>query len=202
MEKISKISEVVDKVLKVGYWLMVVAVVACILVLGVLCFSFTNEEIIQGEWIISLGAGNLDLELAEHVIDNVQILRTEWLVMIATLVLGVFFWCYIIKVLRKIMAPMIQEQPFAGTVSGDLKKLGWLIICASVVMGIFENVGYAIIYAAYDIQNLLLSENIVGVTLDFQLIDIKTIMLGVLVLLLSHIFCYGEKLQQQDDETL
>lgn len=198
MEKISKISKTVDKVLKVGYWLLEVAF--SIVVLGVVCIPFANDNIIKEKWAISVG--NMNLELAEQVIDSVQMYRAELWILVATLGVGVFFCCYIIRVLRKIMAPMIQEQPFAGTVSGDLKKLGWLIICASVVMGIFENVGYAIIYAAYDIQNLLLSENIVGVTLDFQLIDIKTIMIGVLVILLSHVFCYGEKLQQQDDETL
>lgn len=200
MEKISKISKTVDKVLKVSYWVMAVVVVLSCLILGIGCFVFSNEYVMQEKWTI--GVGNMNLELAEHVVDNVQILRTQGLVLIATLVLGVFFFCYTIKVLRKILAPMIQEKPFVGTVSGNLKKLGWLIICSSVVMDIVENVGNAIIYAAYDIQNLLLSENIVGVELDFYMIDIKTILLGVLVLLLSHVFSYGEKLQQQDDETL
>lgn len=198
MEKMSKISKTVDKVLKVGYWLMTVAF--CIVVLCVVCVPFANDDIIKEKWTIS--AGNMNLELAEHVTDSVQMFRTELWILIAILGVGVFFSCYIIIVLRKMLAPMIQEQPFVGTVSGDMRKLGWLIICGSVVMGIMETVGSTIVYAAYDIQNLLLSENIVGVTLDFQLIDVKTIMLGVLVLLLSHVFSYGEKLQQQDDETL
>jgi len=203
MEKISKISKVVDKVLKVGYWILVVSAVISILMLGVLCFAEPNADIMQGKWSITVG--NMGLELADHVMENVQISQMQWMtVMIAliSVVLGVFFFCYAIKLLRRILAPMIQEQPFVGTVSVDLRKLGWVIICSSIVMGIVENVGRAIVYVVCDIQNILLSENIVGVKLQFNLIDIKTILLGVLLILLSHIFCYGEKLQRQDDETL
>lgn len=201
MEKISKISKTVDKVLKVCYWLLAVMSVIAIVSLGLLYVAFNSEEdLLQETWTIN--AGNLNLELAEQVVDDVQIVQTEFMVALVTIMVGVSIFCYTIKLLRKILAPMILEKPFVGTVSGDLRKLGWVMLCGGVVMDIVENVGNAITYAAFDVQRILLSEQIVSVDVDFNFVDVKTILLGVLVLLLSHVFSYGEKLQQQDDETL
>jgi len=201
MEKMSKISKTVDGYLKVCYWVVVVSVAVFILMAGIIRFGYhLNEDLVHEKWTISVG--NMDLELADHVIDNMQVLWTDWTVLGVNVIVGAIISCYGIKLLRKILAPMIQEQPFVGTVSGDLRKLGWLTIWGSIVYDLVDNVGNAIVYEAYDIQNILLSEKIVGVELEFIWLNIETIMLGVLLFLLSHVFCYGEKLQQQDDETL
>lgn len=197
MEKISKISATVDKILKICYWLFIIASSIVVLAFGI--FSITNIPI-EGTW--TLGLGNVDLELAEHVVENTQIIRVEMISTIIFMIILATFTCYGIKLLRNILAPMIKKQPFVGTVSGNLKKLGWVLISGSIVFGITQCVMTKIIYSVFDITSLFISDNVVDITVNYQIADVKAILTGVLLLLLSHVFCYGEKLQQQDDETL
>lgn len=200
MEKLSKISKVVDKFLLVTYRILIIVCVVCTVLLGVLYFvDPTGETMVEGTW--SLGLGDVDLVLAENVV-NYEMMKAEIIFLLSAMVAGVIFFGYAIKVLRSILAPMIQGKPFVGSVSGDLKKLGWTIIIGSVAFGIVQTIARTLLYTTFDIQNLLLSDKIVDVKCTIMMFDVKTILLGVLVLLLSHVFSYGEKLQQQDDETL
>lgn len=200
MEKLSKISKVVDRILMVCSRVLVIVSVICVVLSGVLYFVGGTEEVMtEGTW--SLDFGDVELQLAENAVTN-EMVQSEILFLVSVLVVGVVFFCYAIKVLRNILAPMIQEKPFVGTVSGDLKKLGWTLIIGNVVFGFVQAIVKALLYTTFDIQNLLLSDKIVGVECTITLFDVKSILLGVLLFLLSHVFCYGEKLQQQDDETL
>lgn len=200
MEKLSRISKVVDKILMVVSRILIITCVVCTVLMGVLYFvDDTGGVMTEGTW--SLELGDLELQLAEDAVTH-EMLQSEIIFFGSVLVVGVVFFCYVIKVLRQILAPMIQEKPFAGSVSGDLKKLGWTLIIGNVVYGIVQAIVKAMLYTSFDIQNLLLSDKIVGVECTITVFDVKTILLGVLLFLLSHVFCYGEKLQQQDDETL
>lgn len=200
MEKLSRISKVVDKILMVVSRILIITCVVCTVLSGVLYFVDGTEAVIaEGTW--SLELGDVELQLAEDAVTH-EMLQSEIIFLVSILVVGVVFFCYVIKVLRKILAPMIQEKPFVGTVSGDLKKLGWTLIIGNLVYGIVQAIVKTMLYTSFDIQNLLLSDKVVGVECTITVFDVKTILLGVLLFLLSHVFCYGEKLQQQDDETL
>lgn len=200
MEKMSKISKVVDKILMVCSRILMIVSSVSVVLMGILYFvDGAEESMVEGTW--SIGFGDVELHLAEEAVTN-DMLQSEIIFLGSVLVVGTVFFCYVIKVLRKILAPMIQEKPFVGTVSGDLKKLGWTLMIGDVVFGIVQAIVKTMLYTSFDIQNLLLSDKIVGVECTITVFDVKTILLGVLLLLLSHVFCYGEKLQQQDDETL
>lgn len=200
MEKMSKISKAVDKILMVCSRILMIASAVSVVFLGIFYFvEDFRDEMMVGSWSIELG--DVELQLAEDAVTN-DMLQSEIIFLVSILVVGVLFFCYVIKVLRSILAPMIQEKPFVGTVSGDLKKLGWTLIIGNVVFGIVQAIVKTMLYTSFDIQNLLLSDKIVGVECTITVFDVKTILLGVLLFLLSHVFCYGEKLQQQDDETL
>lgn len=200
MEKLSRISKVVDKILRVVSRILIITCVVCTVLMGVLYFVDGTEAVVEeGTW--SLELGDVELQLAEDAVTH-EMMQSEIIFLGSVLVVGVVFFCYVIKVLRKILAPMIQEKPFVGSVSGDLKKLGWTLIIGNVVYGIVQAIVKTMLYTSFDIQNLLLSDKVVGVECTITVFDVKTILLGVLLFLLSHVFCYGEKLQQQDDETL
>jgi len=200
MEKLSKISKVVDKVLMVAYRVLLIVSVVCTVLLGVIYFvDDAKDTMVEGTWSLSLG--DIDLTLAESAVNN-KMMQSQIVFLVSVMVAGVIFFGYAIKVLRSILAPMIEGKPFAGSVSGDLKKLGWTVIIGSVALGIVQAIVKTLLYTTFDIQNLLLSDKIVGVECTITVFDVKTILLGVLLFLLSHVFCYGEKLQQQDDETL
>ena len=200
MENLTKISKPIDTILNILSKLLISACIVLTVVLGAFIFipSFADTGI-EGNWSLTLG--NVKLALAEGVAETAQ-MKVMLISLTITMIVMTIFTCYFIKILRNILAPMIQGQPFVGTVSGDLKKLGILLIVNSVVFGLVNAIGNAAIFSAFDISNLLLSDKIVGVSTNFSIIDTKTIFIGILVILLSHVFSYGEKLQQQDDETL
>ena len=200
MEKLSKTSKIVDKVLKVCYWLLLVSAAIVVFVYGLIVFVPSFADAQDNSW--SLNLGNVELVLADDVMSGKFHAGAEPVYAIVSMVVLAGFTCYGIKLLRNILAPMIKEQPFAGTVSTDLKKLGWVLICGSIAFGIVECVGTAIVYSVYDVSNILISDKVTAVNLNLAVVDVKTILIGVLVFMLSHVFKYGEKLQQQDDETL
>ena len=200
MEKLTKISKPIDTILKIINILLITASVICTLIIGILTFvPYFADAPMEGTW--SLPLGNVKLELANGVAGIEQI-QVELIVAIVSVIVLTVFTCYCIKIMRNILTPMIQAQPFVGTVSRDLKKLGMVVIVNSIVFGIVNYIGTSAIYSAFDISSLLLSDKIVGVSINYSIIDIKTIFVGILLFLLSHVFSYGEKLQQQDDETL
>lgn len=107
------------------------------------------------------------------------------------------FW-YGIRIIRHILAPMKEGQPFSKGVSRDFKKLGWFVI------------GYGIVYNVFDlfIKNQLAfrmlpvaGDGPVSVGIDHHL-DPTFLIIAFLLFLCSYIFRYGEELQQLSDETL
>ena len=157
-------------------------------------------EQLTGTWSLTLG--NVELVLAETFNENISFLRAEAIAIVVPVVVSAVFFCYGIKILRKILACMIECKPFDGTVSVNIKRLGNLLVLASLVINVAGCVGNALIYKVCNLNELLLSDAIVAVNTEFQLVDAKTLFLGVLVILLSYVFKYGEELQQQADETL
>jgi len=106
-----------------------------------------------------------------------------------------------IKLLRKVLAPMIVGQPFDGTVSKNIKKLGIAVIVNGLAIDIAESVMSSMAFYMYDIAELILSDNISKIMVNSE-ISLDSVLVGVLVIMLSHVFRYGEQLQQQADETL
>ncbi|MBQ7360745.1 MAG: DUF2975 domain-containing protein [Lachnospiraceae bacterium] len=200
MEKIKNIASFLDRLLKVAYWLLIVCSIIVFVAFGVFTFVPGLADEPTGSW--SLSIGNVDLLLADGVAQMGNGMLVENITTMIYLAVIVVFSCYGIRVLRRIMTPMIAGKPFDGTVSGDVKKLSYTLIAGSIAYGVVGSVANALTYAAFDLNNLLLSEKIVGVTVDFELVDVKTLLLGIIIYMLSYVFAYGEKLQQQDDETL
>jgi hypothetical protein len=124
--------------------------------------------------------------------------------MVVTLIMALLviaLTCYMVKQLRNVLAPMIEGQPFKGTVSGNIKKLGIAVIVSGFVGDVAESVMSNFAFYMYDIAELILSDNISEIMVNSE-ISLDSILVGVLVIMLSHVFRYGEELQQQADETL
>lgn len=200
MEKIKNLSSYVEKILKLAYWVLIACSSIVVVVFGAVAFIPALSQVAtEGTW--TLGLGNVDLKLAQGIVNFEQI-RVEMIFTMVFLVVFTGFICYGIKIIRNIMNPMSQGQPFDGTVSGNLKKLSMVFIYGGIVLGVIGCVGNAFVFEAFNINNLLLSDKIVSINVTNELVDIKTVFLGLIIYLLSYVFAYGEKLQQQEDETL
>ncbi|MBR5642406.1 MAG: hypothetical protein IKW92_09790 [Firmicutes bacterium] len=105
---------------------------------------------------------------------------------------------YGIRIIRHILAPMKEGQPFREGVGRDFRKLGWFVIAYGIVYNIFD----------LFIKNLLAfrllpiaGDGPVTVGIEHRL-DLTFLIIAFILFLCSYIFRYGEELQQLSDETV
>ena len=179
--------------------LAVASVVGIVLILAAVVFHLDPGVI--GTGFTSLDIGFLTLEIAPEFAPAPQTILIQAAVILVfafalALVCRKFF-----TVLRQILAPMAQGEPFHAKVSEKVADLAKL----SIVIGILANaailVSQAITVFALDLPTLLVSERINKVTGNF-VADLSFLAFSAVLFLLSHVFHHGEELQQLSDETL
>ena len=173
--------------------LAVASVVGIVLILAAVVFHLDPGVI--GTGFTSLDIGFLTLEIAPEFAPAPQTILIQAAVILVfafalALVCRKFF-----TVLRQILAPMAQGEPFHAKVSEKVADLAKL----SIVIGIL--VSQAITVFALDLPTLLVSERINKVTGNF-VADLSFLAFSAVLFLLSHVFHHGEELQQLSDETL
>ena len=200
MEKLMKTSKTVDTILKVVFKILQVAGIIIFVGVGICLVAEALGKLPPAE-LAAVSFGDVELRFTEpQIVDNSFMAFEMGTTMIMVLI-AITVTCYLIKVLRKVLVPMIKGQPFDGTVSKNIKKLGIVMIAGGLIMDILETVGSNLAFFMYDVSSLFLSENIGKVSINSE-ISLGSVLAGVLVIMLSHVFRYGEELQQQADETL
>ncbi len=200
MKKLSEVSKRLDTILKVFWGIMIVVGVLIVLLFGAFATIPALTEQMTGTWSVVLG--NVELVLAESINENINFLCAEAVFILVTIAAPIVFFCYGITLLRKILGCMSECRPFDGTVSCNIRKLGELLVIASLVLNIANGLASAFLFKTCNLSEILLSDMVVEVNTDFYVIDPKMLFLGVLVIVLSYVFKYGEELQKQADETL
>lgn len=195
MNKIQKTSKAINKVLSVLFWVGIV-------VLGYVVFKtvllFVGAGAPGAESETTLIMGNYKLTLAEGY---------DWrnnpttLAMNISIILTGVFACYEIMVLKKVFAPMANGLPFSGSVSKTIKKVAWIEFVYGMISVVLESAMNTLIFKSLDIPSLFSADKVSACTLSV-VSDGNFLIVFVLLLLLSHIFKYGEQLQQLSDETL
>ena len=200
MEKLMKTSKTVDTILKVVYKILQVGGIIIFVGVGICLIAEALGQLPAAE-LTSVSFGDVELIFAEpQIVDN-SFMVIEMGTTLVMALIAIAVTCYLIKVLRKVLVPMIAGQPFDGTVSTNIKKLGITIIVSGIIIDLIEVIGSNLAFYMYDISELFLSENIGKVMINGE-IGLGNVLVGVLVIMLSYVFCYGEQLQQQADETL
>lgn len=200
MEKLMKTSKTVDTILKVVYKILQVAGIIIFVGVGGCLIAELLGKLPAGE-LSAVTVGNVELTFKELPLIDSNYIAIEMGITMVMALLTIAVTCYVIKTLRKVLTPMIAGKPFDGTVSGNIKKLGIAVIVCGLVVDILESVGSNLAFWMYDVASLFLSENIAGITINSK-INLTNVLVGVLVIMLSYVFRYGEELQQQADETL
>lgn len=200
MEKLMKTSKTVDTILKVVYKILQVAGIIIFIGVGICLVAEALDKLPPAE-LAAISFGDVKLQFAKpQMVDNSFMVVEMGITMVMALI-AIAVTCYLIKVLRRVLVPMSAGQPFGGTVSTDIKKLGITIIAGGIIMDILESVGSNLAFYMYDVAEMFLSENISNITVDGE-IGMGSVLAGVLVIMLSYVFRYGEELQKQADETL
>ena len=198
MEKMGKIAKNLDTILGAVYTACSIAV--CVLLVCMAVLPFAGEHMLEmtGTTGIELGCVHLDV-LDSSIPEGGIILRIELGLLYAALVLAA--GCYVLKLLRSVVKPMMELRPFEGSVSGLLKKLSFVALIGGGVLSFAKMMGEIALAYMYDFRTLFLNERIVGVSLEFVM-DTNFILAFAVLYLLSFVFRYGEELQRQADETL
>ena len=200
MEKLMKTSKTVDTILKVVFKILQVAGIIIFVGVGICLVAEALGKLPAAE-LTAVSFGDVELEFAEpQIVDNSFMVIEMSTTLVMTLI-AIAVTCYLIKVLRKVLTPMIAGQPFDGTASTNIKKLGIAMIAGGLIIDFIEVVGSNLAFYMYDVAELFLSENIGKVTINGE-ISMGSVLAGVLVIMLSYVFRYGEELQKQADETL
>lgn len=108
---------------------------------------------------------------------------------------------YGIGYLRKVLAPMKEGRPFDGDTPVYLKKIAWIILIGGGLIQVLGIAGRAMMIRSLPMDAIFASAAIERVEYVFT-VDFGFVCLACAVLLLSRIFEYGQRLQQESDETL
>ncbi len=108
---------------------------------------------------------------------------------------------YGIRFLRKILEPMKEGRPFDAEVPVHLKKFAWVILIGGGLIQVMGIVGRALLARAMPMDAIFSSPAIESVEYVFTM-DFGFVWLFCVVMFLARIFEYGQRLQQESDETL
>ncbi len=194
MKKISATANILYTIAKIASVCIIVG--ACIIIAAAaLLLGFDNASMIE---FTSLDLGILSFELAQI---SPEMLRSAFLCeMVPAMVLLACGW-YVLRILKQILLPMKNGQPFDGSIAAKMKNLCWLTVGGGVCSQLASMTAGILMYKAYDFSTLFLNEHITHVSMNMEL-DLGFVVLALIWYMLSCIFRYGEELQKQSDETL
>ena len=201
MEKLIRTSRILDKLFKVIGYITVVVGVICI---PLLIVSFFLPESwyadIAGAANTSIWLDTIKLQLNQSIPIS-GTLKSAVSVILLLAVMGCGVIAYGLQLLRNIIAPMKDGNPFSNAVSCNLRKLGWLTVIGSVVYSVISAISLHFISGLYDLTSLFKEGSIDSIMVNYRY-NIAFPIIAALLFLLSYIFRYGEELQRQSDETL
>ena len=112
-----------------------------------------------------------------------------------------FFSCRALRILEQILHPMTLGHPFDGSFAPTLKKLAWLCLIGGGIYEIGGLAHQALVLHGRDLAQYFNSAVVKNITVEHEL-NMWFIAGFVLLMLMSHVFAYGQQLQQLSDETL
>lgn len=201
MEKLCKTARVLQKITKLLRGLCIGFGIACaiLLVIGIflpdnLYSSFVNTA------DMSIHLGNVNLQLS-RVIEPHGSLRlfvcTTLICAVVTLALSAFG----LHLLYNILTSMAEARPFDGSVSRDLRKLGWVSLADVILYSLLSTAAAVLEIALFDLNELFAPGLVTGYTVENG-IELSMLLIPAFLFLLSYVFQYGEELQKLSDETL
>ena len=111
------------------------------------------------------------------------------------------FACRMLRIIQNILEPMTQGLPFTDTVAPNLKKLAWLCLIGGIVSELAQIASNALIFSQRELMHYFNPKLVQQVEVEYQL-DMWFLPAFILLMLMSHVFAYGQQLQQLSDETL
>lgn len=203
MKKLTKTATTLNTIFKIMEQVLFALAIAAAVFTGLILIGWLLrwDPSTLGTGYESLSIGFLELQISEAYAPDKWVVLLQAAVMLALSCGCCLIGRRIVGCIRQILNPMTEGQPFSPTVSTNLKKLAILTIALGVAFNLFGIAELIFTTFAYDLTDLLISEKITHVGIDYT-IDISFLIVSGILLLLSYIFRYGTELQQLSDETL
>ena len=201
MEKLSKTSRVVNRFVKIVRGLCIGFGIACIVLL-VIAIVLPESQYYRLVNLsdMSVTLGNVEYHLTRPLEPTGPIRPAVCMILFSAAVsLGLGAWG--LGLLYQILAPMAEQRPFEGSVSANLKRLGWVSLAAAVFSLITEPLMELLSMKMFDLEQLFAPGLIAGYTVEGS-VELSLFLVPALLFILSYVFQYGEELQRQSDETL
>lgn len=112
-----------------------------------------------------------------------------------------FFVCRLLRVLDRILEPMSLGKPFEPSVAPSLKKLAWFSLIGGVSYEMCTNIWPAIVLSRRNLETYFNMDIVQDISLDHSM-NLWFLPIFLFLMLMGHVFEYGQKLQQLSDETL
>lgn len=191
-----------DKVFKILQGIIVGCLAACVILLGILTVvNRINPNAITASEFTMVDLGIISVEVADaYVPDSMGIVAYGWMVLALGCTNGIIVW-FCLKYIRNILEPMKQGNPFQKEVSGNLKKLAWIVLAMGIIRNIVKTIAAMVIISKWNLTELPQTEAIRSVQPNIDL-ELGFLLVFFGLLLMSYIFRYGASLQQLSDETL
>ena len=129
------------------------------------------------------------------------LVRSQIEVILIVGLIGCIFLRYGIGFLRRILAPMKEGRPFDAEVPACLKKFAWVLLAGSGLIQVVGLIERAMLTRALPMEEIFSSPAIDSVEYVFTM-DFGFVWVFVVLQLLARVFEYGQRLQQESDETL
>lgn len=197
LKKISNLAGIMDRILKIVqiiyYILMGVTLLSSIATMASAGHLFQSSYTVNlGNYILKMkNSGNYDASQIRNIV-VLKFLSIEIFCVI---------YAYGIHVLRYILRPMKEGQPFENGISLKLRKLALVSLVGGAVHQILVLVYNNYKISAFDMKALFNSDLLLDYSHMYN-INITFLIMAIILYILSYVFKYGEALQKESDETL
>jgi hypothetical protein len=198
--KMMKTAKVIDVILKVVRGIVAAGTIVCAVFLVLI--PIFGKTILTANYI-DLGDISLtltDSSMKDSIIDWNTLTFSMMTTLISALVMCVIVW-YGITLLLRVISPMKEGRPFETGVSGQIRKLAWVVLVGGAVSEAASYIAKYVEVRSFDVAALFNSSVVTGYTYN-GIFDTSFVLTAVVLFLLSYIFRYGEGLQRESDETL
>ncbi|MBE6948753.1 MAG: DUF2975 domain-containing protein [Ruminococcaceae bacterium] len=173
---------------------------------GIVFIVFALLVLIFGSKMYEAGSFTLDLDFIKlYLADEYQMAPASMQVFtvlgLAVMSVVCFLTSYGIKQLRAILMPMKEGRPFEEIVPKKLRNIAWTVLAGGIILQVIALAERMILTSAYPMEQIFSSPAIAGIEYSYSF-DFTFVFIFCIIMFLSYIFNYGQKLQQESDETL
>ena len=161
--KLVQSASLLDRVLVIMQGLTAAVIIASAVFIPLT--AVLGEKVIADASSLTLGSLKFNLNGSVNFLD-IQNFKSSIICSLACAILAAAATRYCIKVLREILAPMIEGIPFAAGISNKIRKLAWAVLVGGFITEIGHAITASLEIKAYQIERLFNLEAISSVSLS------------------------------------